>query len=440
MCRDKNQNGPLPKARSAVVSSSDLTVWICAWGELFVLLPLHAFWVLYKATPFVAENTASALVAAVPFGAIVVLGLAMGVRSVRAAFVGIERWLHLTAAVLLTVVLLYVAVRDPLAPVFPITWPLCFWSIAVSFATAADLATHQRARTTAAVFQSGRYRWVGTIGLGIAIWAALVWIASGETWLPYFLTVSAVFHAVIAAVGGNGREVACEEAIQGGGRPGRVTAFVETLFAIALILTALMRFLFTCSLTGTAELKYFQFVDIAVTPWFVFGAVLAVLATRFRFALLTHAAAVGVVLLAGASATWPVSFPIGYALPVLCFASAREGAFAYAISASVSAVAVMFGLFAFLFAGLVIVHKVGLGFSEDLLAAMRFVVPSLYVVWLGVGGGEPSLVQDASSAERGRGEAAVEPREAVRVRRNVACYPGSGGIPGRTGDVAADLV
>ena len=31
-----------------------------AWGEVFVLIPMHAFWMMFRSTPFVAENMASA--------------------------------------------------------------------------------------------------------------------------------------------------------------------------------------------------------------------------------------------------------------------------------------------------------------------------------------------------------------------------------------------
>ena len=45
-----------------------------AWGEVFVLIPIHAFWVMFRSTPFVAENETSALVAAVPFMVLAVAG------------------------------------------------------------------------------------------------------------------------------------------------------------------------------------------------------------------------------------------------------------------------------------------------------------------------------------------------------------------------------
>lgn len=375
----KSETHPAPPLVSVYPA---LAAWTSAWAELFLLIPLHAFWVLYKSTPFVAENTGSAFVAAVPFGAIVVIGAALGIRPIRAAFVGVERWLHVTAAFMMALVLLYVAVRDPLAPMFPISWPLVLWSIAISFAAIADLATHERVRRTVAASRVDRYPWFGTIGMGVAVWAIAVWIAAGANWIPYFLTVSAVFHAGMALAGRDAGLSPTDQTISGRRRFDRAVAFVESLFAIALVFAALLRFLFTCNMIGTAELKYFQFVDLAATPWFMLGAAVAAVAARFRFTFVTHAAAMGIVVFAGVSSNWPTPLVLGYALPVLCFAAMREGALSYALSAGVSTVAVMFGLFAFMLAGLVVVHEIGLDFAKDLTFKMQVAIPVLYVLWL----------------------------------------------------------
>ena len=121
-----------PSSHSASLTPADLMARAFGWGEVFVLIPLHAFWMLYKSTPFVAENTPSAFVAAVPFCVIAAVGLAAQLRVVRAVLVGIEWLLHLSAAACMAIVLVYVALHDPFNPVVPITWPLCFWSISIS--------------------------------------------------------------------------------------------------------------------------------------------------------------------------------------------------------------------------------------------------------------------------------------------------------------------
>ena len=392
----QSETHPSPPAVSAYPA---LAAWTSAWAELFLLIPLHAFWVLYKSTPFVAENTASALVAVVPFGAIVVIGAALGIRPIRAAFVGVERWLHVTAAFMMGLVLLYVAVRDPLAPVFPVSWPLAVWSIAISFAVIADLATHERLRGVVGGARMSGHHWLGMVGLGVATWAIVVWIASGANWIPYFLTVSAVFHAVTALAAGKPGVCSCEKPTESPRRFDRAVAFIESLFAIALVFAALLRFLFTCNMIGTAELKYFQFVDLAVRPWFAFGAVVAVLAVRFRFSFVTHAAAMGIVVFAGASVGWPTSLVLGYALPVLCFAAKREVALSYALSAGVSTVAVMFGLFGFMLAGLVVVHNIHLDFAKDQTFKMQVAIPALYVLWLALVGIRRVLGKPTSGPE-----------------------------------------
>ena len=183
---------------------------------------------------------------------------------------GVEWLLHLTAGVCLAVVLLYVALRDPFNPMLPITWPLCFWSVAMAFVLLADLALHERMRGADAE-QSTPAGWLLPLGVGFALWVALVWLAAGMTWVPYFLTASLVFHAVMAP---SARRL-CDggkicPAVRDALLP-RSAALVESLFTITLMLAALLRFMFVCEKSGTAELKYFQFVDICVNPWFAAG-------------------------------------------------------------------------------------------------------------------------------------------------------------------------
>ncbi|MBN1342333.1 MAG: hypothetical protein JXQ73_06615, partial [Phycisphaerae bacterium] len=362
-------------------ATPDLVARAFGWGEVFVLIPLHAFWVLYKSTPFVAENMSSAFVAVVPLGAMVVVGLLARLRVVRAAIVGIEWALHLSAAACMAMVLLYVALRDPFNPVVPITWPLCLWSVAIAFALLADLALHERTRASG--FDAPqRKRRLRAVAAAIALWVALVWLAAGMTWTPYFLTVSVVFHAVVATAARRGRGP--DEVHMATRHPlwQSAATFVEALFAVALMLTVLLRFVFVCHMTGTAELKYFQFIDVALAPWFVAGAALALLASRLRAAFLAHAVIVAVLLLSDELAVWPVALIMGYGLSTLLLASTREGALAYSASAAVTTAIWILGLLGFMLAGVIIVFEVGLDFVKGLMANMRVVTPGLYAAWL----------------------------------------------------------
>ncbi len=349
-----------------------------AWGEAFVLIPLHVFWVLYKSSPFVAENTSSASVAVVPLGVMVGVGLAMRWRRVRAAVVAGEWLLHLTAAACMAVLLVWVALRDPFNPMLPISWPLCFWSVAVTFMLLSDLALHERMRG----LEWAAAGWVRTLGVGVGLWVALVWLAVGMAWTPYFLTAAVVFHAMMAVNAGRARGVEGVRVIVRADLLRRATALVEAFFAVALMLTALLRFMFICNMTGTNELKYFQFVDICVNPWFAVGAALAVLGYKLRFAFLSHALAVGLLLLGGDGALWPISLAMGYGLPVLYCASVGEGALAYAVSVAAAMGVWVLGAFCFMMASLVIFYKMGVELAGGFLTTASVLVIVLFVAWL----------------------------------------------------------
>jgi hypothetical protein len=244
-----------------------------------------------------------------------------------------------------------------------------------------NLALHERIRGYWD-HAASQAKWMSVAATGLALWVALVWIAAGMTWAPYFLTVSVMFHAAMAVVSRSALSTNAAPVIARGGRLRSTAAVVEVLFAVALILTALLRLVFTCHMIGTAELKYFQFVDTATNPWFLAGAMLALLGSRFRFAFLAHALTVAVLLLSDQSSTWPTSFVVGYGLPVLFLASTREGAFAYAVSATAATAVWALGLLGFMVAGVIIVFEVGLGFTRDLAANMHVVTPVLYAAWL----------------------------------------------------------
>lgn len=352
-----------------------------AWGEACVLLPLHAFWILYKSTPFVAENTASASVAAIPIAVIVLVGLATQLPAVRAALIKLEAALHLTAALLMALCVFYVALRDPFDPLVPISWPLCFWSAAIAFVLLANLALHERmgALPMESVGPTG---WLPTIIAGCVLWGILAGLAAGMTWPPYFLTASAMFHAAMAVASRRTQSTNPAPAIARGRRWDSVSALVEGLALVALMQAALLRLLFNCEMLGTAEVKYFQFVNVCATPWFFAGATVALLAARFRFAFVTHAAAIALVLMTDDVTAWPISLVLGYALPSLFVASLRLDGLGYALTVAASTGVWMFGLVAFTLSGPIIVYKIGLDFAVDFEGKARLLAVVLYLVWL----------------------------------------------------------
>ena len=366
-------------SKPAEIAQIDHAAWTFALGEVFVLIPLHAFWMLFKCTPFVAENTPSALVAAVPLGVMLVAGLAMRLGAIRAAIVRLEWLLHLTASACTAALLLYIALRDPFSPGVPITWPLCFWSVCIAFTLLSNLALHERTH---------RY-WLNTvhrpkllyaIGAAFALWCVLAWVAAGMAWAPYFLSVSIAFHAVMAPLSGRRAKVA--PAIPRGRRLTSVAAFAEGMMVTALMLTALLRLIFTCQAAGTAEVRYFEFVGVCANPWFLAGALVALLAARLRLAFV----ALAVVLVNSESAAWPISYAMGYGLPVLFLAGSRQGGLGLALSAAAASAMWLLGALAFMVAGLMILSGIGLDFAKGLAANMRVATLVLYVAYLVMAG------------------------------------------------------
>lgn len=371
----------LSTSKTPPFHSSELMARALAWGEAFLLLPLHAFWILYKCAPFVAENTASASVAMIPIAVIVLVGLGTRLRTVRAAFVRLESQLHLTAAVFMALLVFYVVLRDPFNPLVPITWPLCFWSVAIAFVLLSNLALHERMRVPCVKSKLHR-GWLPTIAAGFVLWGIVAGLAASMTWPPYFLTASVMFHAAMAVSSRRSRDTNSALAVARGGCWGSASALLEGLALAALILTALMRLLFTCEMLGTAEVKYFQFVDVCASPWFLGGATLALLAIRFRFAFVTHAAVMVVLLASDHAAAWPVPLVLGYALPSLFAASSRQNGFGYALTVAASTGIWGFGLFAFTLAGPVVVFEFGLDVALALEGKARVFTVALYLAWL----------------------------------------------------------
>ena len=344
-----------------------------AWGELFVLLPLHAFWMLYRCVPFVAENTTSALVAGAPVVLLGVMGLLSSVPRVRAAILRAEWLFHITAAAAMFLLLVYITVRDPFSPGIPISWPLCFWAVGISFVALADVALHERVRVAA-----GGMRLAGLV-TAVAVWPVLLGLASSLDWAPYFWSASLLFHAAMAPCSRR----KCTPLVAPVKSLGSVAALIEGLFIVLLMLESLLRMIFTVSVLGRAELKYMEFVGVAACPAFGIGAALAFVGARFRVALLTHALVGGVCLFAPeTAAVWSVPFVLGYALPALYLASCRQGPVAYALTFSAVTAVWGFGALGFMVAGLVVVMKLGLHFAENLYGYGRISAVVLYIGWI----------------------------------------------------------
>lgn len=351
-----------------------------AWAEVFILIPMHAFWMLSRSTPFVAENTPSAMVAAVPILVLVLAGLAAQFARVRAALLRAEWLFHLTAAVGMFLLLVFVTLRNPFNPALPITWPLCFWSVCMTFACLANIALHERVRAKT----GGEAAWAPLIGvvLAIAAWAVFIWMAAGMTWAPYLWSVALVFHAVMAVHSRN-TGVSCVAPAK---RLQSATALVESLFVAALILAAFLRFTLTCEQIGRIELKYVEFVNVAVGPMFFVGFAVALLAGRFRFAFITHAALAAVFFFTDQTVTWPIALALGYSLPILFLVSTRECVLSYALTFTMVVLIWALAMLGFGVAGVVIEYNMHYGFLMSLIAKLRLAIPVLYGIFLILGG------------------------------------------------------
>ncbi len=366
-----------PNRVSGKLAPALSTVRAFAWGETFVLIPMHAFWVLYRSTPFVAENSESALVAAIPLLLLIVGGMTCSLtRSVRAAILRAEWLFHITAAGGMFALLVYVTVRDPFSPGLPLTWPLCFWSACIAFAILANLALHERVRALLA--QDTRAAWPMGLIIVVAAWALFTMLASEMDWAPYFWSASLIFHACMAP---HSRRNTASSLMPG--KPiTSVAALAESLFMVSLMLAALLRTPFSANLVGRAELKYAEFVGPAAEPAFLAGIALALLANRWRAGFLAHALVAGTFVLTTETAAWPIALVVGYGLPVLLFASHREGPAAYALSVVAATTMWVLGLLAFMLAGVIVVTGIGLDFTKGLAGQMRVLALILYFVWL----------------------------------------------------------
>jgi Glycosyl hydrolases family 39 len=145
---------------------------------------------------------------------------------------------------------------------------------------------------------------------------------------------------------------------------------------------SLLRFALGCTMTGSAESKYFAFVNICATPWFLAGVLLVLVASRLRITFVAHAVALAVLMSTGKATGWPISFVMGYALTGMFIAATRQGTLGYALSALVATGIWIFGLMAYTLSGLIVEHKMGLTFAEGLAADLRVVAVVFYGLWL----------------------------------------------------------
>jgi len=326
------------------------------WGEVFVLIPLHIFWVVFKSTPFGAENRASLLVLLVPFGTIVFAGLAMQHGTWRKAIVRAEWLFHLTSAVILTGLVAWVALRDPFNPLLPYTWPLCICGWATL---------------------SGRWKRVLAFGVVVSLWLALFPLASTMAWAPYFWTMSIIFHSIMAPV--SRRHSSDAQLTPPSGTA--VTDTFEGLLAGMLMLAALLRLLFTCDMVGAAEMRYPLFMGVCSSPLFFAGVALAVLGRWSRLVFLGHALVV-VTLFLTRDVAWTVPAFMGYGLAVLFLATLRRGTLLYAVLSLLAMLVWVLGLLGFMLAGVIVVFQVGTGLAENLLAKTRMAILLFFCLWL----------------------------------------------------------
>ena len=345
-----------------------------------MIIPLQLYWILAKATPLVAENRTSALLAAVPVAVVVAVGMIAQLRPTRAALIRIEWLLHWTSAVCMTLLLTFIVLREPLFPVTPIGWPLCFWSVCISFTLLSNLALHERMQRQA-VIAAARLGWFTAAIIAILVWCIGAILAADALWPPYVWTASIVFHAFLAFVRGDAA-TAEAAATRPGGRWAAVTAVAEAMLAISIMLPALLKLVFSGEPLGSAELKYFQFVNLCVNGPFLAGAALALVAYRLQMRFVSHAVAVGLAIWGLESVAWCTSVLLGYGLLVLYLTSVRQGPLTYAISLVAVTGMWLLGLLGFALGGLIVLVGTGGDFIRGLVGNERMVIPVLYGLWL----------------------------------------------------------
>ena len=344
------------------------------WCETFVALGMHCFWVLSKSTPLTVDNSWGILLALAPFLTMLLAGLAVANGRVRAAFVRLEPALHWTAALLQCALIFGAVLRNPMQPVIPLTVTLLPWSMGLTFVLLANLATHLRARASAAAWFRSAQAWL-IAALALLWWACTLGVASGMTWAVYFWTASLLLHAALAATARLQPAITLVQTRRA--LPGLETAFLLCMAGLLQV-----RGLYAQTVMGPMEAKFPVFLAPFSSIAFFAGAAVLFAAVRFRQRAAAHAAVALFVGAAPSSLSWPTALGLGYALPALFLATRRLGGGNYALAALTMAILWLVGLSGAAFAGLIVHFGFYAEEARVLLHGFQAGLGFLLVLWL----------------------------------------------------------
>lgn len=347
------------------------------WSEVFVALGLHCFWTLSKSFPLTVDNAQSVWLMTTPFTVMLLLGAGAFVARIQAALIRLERLFHGMTCLLFTVLLWTVMLDNPFTQFLPLAATLYLWSTALSFMLAANLAAHLRRRAV-----SGKGLPPVFIGGGAALgffgWAATLC----ASWTPCFWVASIVLHALLILAGRS-------ETVSGRTVVRTTPSFVvwlrivtETVFAVAILLFALLALTPHLVGMGTLEGKYAWFVATFASAAFFVGVGLFLSAVRLRVKPAAHVVLVAVVLWGAQSHAWVPALALGYAFPLLFIVTRRQCGFCYALTAISLSFAWLLGLSGFAFSGMIIHFNFGLDVLRELMSGARTGAVIALALWL----------------------------------------------------------
>ncbi len=377
-----------------------------AWCEVFVLLGLHLFWVLSSSGPLNVDNTWGGILALAPFAVILLLGAGSLNATICSALIRLEAPFHWMACLLQTVLLFHAVYQNPFHPMLPLSGPLYVWNVAMSFVLAADLSVHLRGRAAARKCAGGPA--TGRIALGaVVVWGVVMGLASGAAWLVFFWTASIVAHALMALF--TLRQPWAEMSSAQPRRPlwMRALPAMEGFALLGMILSVQIHGLYCGIHTGNLAEKYPLFLDLFRAPAFFAGAGVLLLAARFRFRLLTHAALAVLLLVIPDGASWPLSLALGYLIPALMRATARQCGFSYALSCLIMTLGWILGLAGFAFSGLIVHFQQAGGMEKTLARGSTFFFVAFLALW-GLG----AILAGRAHKQRQEAETISSPRPA----------------------------
>ena len=348
------------------------------WGESTVCLGIHFFWIMAKGAPLSAESTSGAVVLlGGPLAIVLAIALLMRIRSFKESMMQIEWLLHFSAALSFVVLLAYMTFHDPFHPLLPYPAPFVLWSIAVGFLVLANMTTHECHGCPAE-----KMRGVHCLLFGFVLWMLLLAIVSGMTWPPYFWTFAAVFHGIMAAIASKSRFSPEERLRVLPKTPVRIAHGFEALLLASLIFLTQLRPFFASIDTGTLELKYVDTLVTFVSPWFIAGVALALIAIRFRITVLTHIVMTGIIVFCPLDLLWPNYLALGYGLAAIFRTMGRLGGFGFTVISSLMCLLWVLGYLAFSISGLIFTFGIGLELVKQIIASGRIAASVLLVIWL----------------------------------------------------------